>query len=870
MDSKFFIKGRIARKLAISVILLSTFFSLFITIYQIYFDYQDNLKRIRGYAELIEDSYLEGVINALWTYDNTQVLILIDGIQNLPDMESVSIITKGKKIFETAPSKAKFPKKNIFPLLFNRKGTLINLGSMQVIVSFDEIYKRIFEKFLVVLVSNSIKTFIVAGFILFLFQYLITRHLNKVAKYLINLDIQNINTPFQLERKPNANNKQDELDEIVIAINSMIQNQHQAEEVLQASEGRYRDLYENAPNAYFSIDPVNGSILRCNLGASQLLGFDKETMLKMKVFDLYADTPHGLPKAQEVFKCFNAGETIRDVELHMKHMDGHPIWISLSVEALKDDEGNVKESRSMVIDISERKQAEDALRESEEKYNQLFTTVSDPIMLFDANTREFLDVNYAAMKLYGYTKEEFLNLNHRDITAEEEKSAAEIKQTLNGHLASIPIRYHRKKDGTEFPVEISTGVLKLEDRPVLCGVVRDISERKRAEEERARLEAKLQRTRKMESLGLMAGGIAHDLNNILSGIVSYPELLLMDLPEDSPLRKPIETIKDSGMRAADVAADLLTVARGVATSKEVSNLNTLVEEYLGSAEHEKLETFHSTITFKTDLDSDLLNIRCSPIHIKKSLTNLIANASEAIEGSGTVTISTGNRYLDEPLRGYEDVRKGEYAVLSVSDNGSGISANDLERIFEPFYTKKVMGRSGTGLGLAVVWNTIQDHDGYINVNTSEKGTVFELYFPVTRDEVAAEGEAVPVKDYMGHRERVLVVDDEKRQREIACGILTKLGYTAETVSSGEEAVEYLKEQSVDLVVLDMIMPKGINGCETYERIIKIHPGQKAIIASGYAETSDVKKAQRLGAGKYIKKPYTMGKIGVAVKKELEK
>ncbi len=229
-----------------------------------------------------------------------------------------------------------------------------------------------------------------------------------------------------------------------------------------------------------------------------------------------------------------------------------------------------------------------------------------------------------------------------------------------------------------------------------------------------------------------------------------------------------------------------------------------------------------------------------------------------------------NRYLDEPLKGYEDVRKGEYAVLSVSDDGSGISAKDLERIFEPFYTKKVMGRSGTGLGLAVVWNTLQDHDGYINVNTSEKGTVFELYFPVTRDGLAIEGDAVPVKDYMGHGERILVVDDEERQREIACGILTKLGYDAEAVSSGEEAVEFLKEQSVGLIVLDMIMPKGINGRETYERIIEIHPGQKAIIASGYAETPDVKKAQKLGAGKYIKKPYTMGKIGVAVKDELEK
>lgn len=226
--------------------------------------------------------------------------------------------------------------------------------------------------------------------------------------------------------------------------------------------------------------------------------------------------------------------------------------------------------------------------------------------------------------------------------------------------------------------------------------------------------------------------------------------------------------------------------------------------------------------------------------------------------------------MDEPLKGYEDVRTGEYAVLGVSDDGSGIAPEDLERIFEPFYTKKVMGKSGTGLGLAVVWNVVQDQKGYINVKSSEKGTLFELYFPATREEIASEKEEVPLEDYLGHGEKILVVDDEERQREIACGILTKLGYTAEAVSSGEEAIEYMKENTVDLIVLDMVMPKGINGRETYQQIIKIRTGQKAVIASGYAKTKEVDIAQELGAGKYIKKPYTLEKIGVAVKKELEK
>jgi two-component system, cell cycle sensor histidine kinase and response regulator CckA len=374
----------------------------------------------------------------------------------------------------------------------------------------------------------------------------------------------------------------------------------------------------------------------------------------------------------------------------------------------------------------------------------------------------------------------------------------------------------------------------------------------------------------MESLGLLAGGVAHDLNNVLSGIVSYPELILMDLPEDSKLRKPIETMQESGQRASAIVQDLLTVARGVATTKEPLSLNDLVGDYLHSPEFNKLKQFHPTVTVKTNLDTDLFNISGSPVHIRKVVMNLVSNASEAIEGSGNVTISTMNRHIDRPLRGYDDVNIGEYVVLSVSDDGSGISSHDLERIFEPFYTKKVMGRSGTGLGLAVVWNTVQDHKGYIDVTTDENGTAFELYLPITRDEISDKALSIPIKDYKGNQETILVVDDMESQREISCKMLDALGYKTKVVSSGEEAVEYLKENTVDLILLDMIMDPGINGRETYESIIKIHPRQKAIIVSGFAATNEVKEAQKLGAGQYIKKPVTLEKIGIAVKEELEK
>ncbi len=421
---------------------------------------------------------------------------------------------------------------------------------------------------------------------------------------------------------------------------------------------------------------------------------------------------------------------------------------------------------------------------------------------------------------------------------------------------------------------LSVSQSTIEDDRIELGkliILRDFTEIRLVDEERRRLQSQLQKAQKMEVVGILAGGVAHDLNNILSGIINYPELILLHLPEDSPLRSSIQAIHESGLRAAEVVEDLLTIARGVAITKEVSNLNLIVESYFASAEHLELSQSHPFIEFNKRLDPDLLNVNCSKIHVAKALLNLMINACESIKGaSGTVTVSTMNRYLDEPLKGYDQVRRGEYVVLSVSDDGPGIDLEDLERIFEPFYTKKKMGRSGSGLGLAVVWNTLQDHQGYKDVRSDEKGTVFELYFPAERTAISHPKESVPLKEYMGNEEKILVVDDEERQRDIAFRLLTELNYHAATAPSGEAAIEYIKREPFDLIILDMIMPGGMNGFETYAEIIKTCPEQKAILSSGYAMTKEVHAAQSLGAGKYLKKPYVLEKLGLAIKEELRK
>jgi CheY-like chemotaxis protein len=375
----------------------------------------------------------------------------------------------------------------------------------------------------------------------------------------------------------------------------------------------------------------------------------------------------------------------------------------------------------------------------------------------------------------------------------------------------------------------------------------------------------------MEAIGALAGGVAHDLNNILSGLVSYPELLLMDIPQDSPLRSPILTIQKSGEKAATIVQDLLTLARRGVPVTEVLNLNDVVAEYLKSPEHEKVKLYHPDVRVETELDPGLSNIQGSPVHLSKTVMNLVSNASEAITGEGRVHIATENIYIDRPIRGYDHVQVGGYVRLTVSDTGIGISSEDMERIFEPFYTKKTMGRSGTGLGMAVVWGTVKDHKGHIDLESTEgKGTVFRLYFPSTRDELSERKSSIIVEELMGKGESILVVDDVAEQRKIAFGMLKKLRYSVSSVASGEEAVAYMKKNSADLLILDMIMDPGIDGLDTYQKILEFHPRQKAILASGFSETERVREAQKLGAGAYVKKPYLLEKIALAVKNELNR
>ena len=390
-------------------------------------------------------------------------------------------------------------------------------------------------------------------------------------------------------------------------------------------------------------------------------------------------------------------------------------------------------------------------------------------------------------------------------------------------------------------------------------------------EEKKRLKIGLEQAEKMKLVGTIAGRVVHDLNNVLATSINYPEILLQRIPEDSTLRDPLETIKKSGLKAAAMVQDLLTLARRGVPVTEVFNLNHIVYECITSPEIERIRAYHPNVDLEVHSDENLWNMEGSPFHLMKTITNLVSNAAEAMPDGGKVVIGTQNLKVHPALHAFEAVVPGQYVVLIVSDTGTGISEKDKDKIFEPFYTKKVMGRSGTGLGMSVVWNTVNDHNGHIKVDSIEgKGTSFALYFPMTEKALAKPKPRPPVKEYTGKGESILVVDDVQEQRKLAASILSMLGYSVATKANAEEALEYIKNNPADLVILDMIMGSGMDGLDTYKKILELYPGQKAIIMSGFSETKRIKEVQRLGAGAYVRKPFLMETIALAIRAELDK
>ncbi len=525
-------------------------------------------------------------------------------------------------------------------------------------------------------------------------------------------------------------------------------------------------------------------------------------------------------------------------------------------------------NRRLEEDIAKRKQVEKALDFERRQLLSVFESISEIIYVSDPDTHEVLYINEALRKV---CHDAVGKKCHQVFQGLDKPCPFCTNSIIFGeNTGKAHIWEHRNRSNGMWTRCIDKAIKWPDGRMVRYEMAIDITDQKEAAKERAQLAIRLQRAEKMEALGTLAGGVAHDLNNVLGGIVAYPELMLLKVRENDALRNLIESTRDAGLRAAAIVQDLLSLARRGVAVMEAVNLNTVIEKFLNSPEFKQISNNHAGVAVELDLCDQLLNCLGSPVHLSKMIMNLVANACEAMTEGGSLFISTDNLTVDRPIKGYEEVLKGQYVRVRVCDTGLGIEPKDLERIFEPFYTKKKMGRSGTGLGMAVVWGTVKDHRGYIEIDSMVgKGTTIDIYFPITHKEAAEPQGQTNFAGLRGNGETILIVDDEAVQRDLALGMLKQMGYHPHAVSSGEEALVYLEHHPVDVMLLDMIMEPNIDGLETYKRAIKIHSGQKAIIASGYAETAAVGEAQRCGAGEYLMKPYTIQQLGDALKRTLD-
>jgi PAS domain S-box-containing protein len=514
--------------------------------------------------------------------------------------------------------------------------------------------------------------------------------------------------------------------------------------------------------------------------------------------------------------------------------------------------------------IRQRREADRKLIDSELRFRTFFSVSPEMIAILNDNG-EIVEANRELESFTGLASQEALGKSLYQALGAGEGEWAKLVSELGqkGQASGQELILERGAKKT-FLLVFSKEMPLLEDKLILWEGV-DITKTRLAELEKNELKEKLSRSKTMESIGRMAASVAHELNNILSALIGYPELLLED-PDLTPAqRHQVGEIMDAGHRASEVVGNLLTLSSGVATAKAEINLDELVKKVIrGPFVAKALAGALKKVTLETRLLSGAA-IKGSQTHLKKVVANLVQNAIDALSGrGGRVEISSELMRLDNDPGFINNFSPGQYAHLTVSDDGPGIDPAILPHIFEPFFSQK--SGSGHGLGLSLVELAVKEHGGGVSVSTSGSGTSFSVFFPAAK--AAAKAAAPRRHDLKGSGQKILVVDDVDIQRKLAQKMLRTLGYSPHAVSSGEEAVVFLKENDVDLIILDMIMDPGINGRQTYEAILSFKPWQKAIIASGLAESDEVLKAQALGASQFVSKPYTLDDIAGAVHKAL--
>ena len=524
------------------------------------------------------------------------------------------------------------------------------------------------------------------------------------------------------------------------------------------------------------------------------------------------------------------------------------------------------------VNVLRRKRAEKFLRESEEKYREIYNSPNDAIFIHDGETGKILDVNEGMLKMYGYYRDEALQLDISDFSSGKEPyTLEEAEKKVQAAIENEPQIFEwqaKKRNGELFWVEVSLKYTEIGGQGRVLAVVRDISERKRAEQEKIKLKSELYQAQKMESIGRLAGGVAHDFNNILTVINGYAEICLMGMEENQPLREEIEIIQQSGQRAARLTQQLLAFSRKQIVKQELLDLNREVDDtrkMLGRLLGENIE-------IEISHGKDLWPVKMDRSQMEQVVLNLAVNARDAMPSGGKLTIETANVSLDGAyIKTHYNVTPGDYVMLAVSDNGQGMDEETKGNIFEPFFTTKEQGK-GTGLGLATIYGIVKQNNGEIQVYSQPgQGTTFKIYLPRV-DEPIEKIEDVPsVEEISDNRgtETIMLVEDDDMVRKMSGDILTGLGYTVLEAENGEDALQVCSRSrgKVDLLLSDVVMPK-MSGPALATKMQELCPETKVLFMSGYTENDIVKHGVLEDGVNFIPKPITPRSLSQAVRKVL--
>lgn len=639
-----------------------------------------------------------------------------------------------------------------------------------------------------------------------------------------------------------------------------ISTQKQTERALTTNERRHKVIFENSPLGMVYFDE-RGTIVDCNKNFEEMMAASRESLIGFNT------AQQSTPTMQRVIKKALAGNTAVYEDLYTSINGGKTRYLRVMFNPVTPEKTPTPVIATLE-DITERKRTEDAIRESARRFKIFFSAIQDAIFVHPFQGEgftPFIEVNDIACIRYGYSRDEFLQLSTKDITDHKFNTIDSTKNHRKNLLEKRSMVFesvHISKSGRHFPVEINANIIYQEEKPFILAVVRDITERHNAEQERLRLEAQLQHAQKMESIGRLAGGIAHDFNNMLGVIIGRSELIMESEGNGAPFAEDILEIHKAARRSADLTRQLLVFARKqtivpqvVDLSNKISELISILHRLIGEA-----------IKLLWQPQNNLWPIKIDPSQIDQLLTNLCVNSRDALGNKqGQITISTHNEHVKQRRdQRLEATYSGNFVVLSVTDDGCGMCQEVLDNLFEPFFTTKEVGK-GTGLGLATVYGIVYQNKGFIEtVSNLGVGSTFSIYLPssaVTSTETVSSPTANPQQQSSQHNRTVLLVEDEKSILSLIKNMLERLGYTVYDFSDPRKALAMAKEYLgiLDIILTDVIMP-GMNGRELSEQLTQSHPETKCLFMSGYPDDilADIKDWQK--EKHFIQKPCSKAEL----------